>query len=131
MSDENKMKWKEIFCNPSRLGPLLAATLGTLLLAVALGQVSEGKLPFDSYWFVFPFTCSLLLLGTCRIIRELMVAATLLGVSWWGFSTILSKVWESGSITTAKATIIIAVILSWTILVALCLCRMRGGRDDD
>jgi hypothetical protein len=66
-----------------------------------------------------------------KIFRELVVPATLLGVSWWGFSKILTQVWEPGSISPAKTSIVIAVILSWTILVALFLGHLHGGRDDD
>jgi hypothetical protein len=66
-----------------------------------------------------------------KIFRELMVTATLLGVSLWGFSEILQKVWEPGSIAPAKATIMIVVILAWTVLVALCLGRLHGSRDDE
>lgn len=114
---------KKIVNEHSSLGPLVAAILGGALLVIA-------------FWIKSGFaagvgTMAILLLTAGRPNRDLLITTALLGATLWGFSEILRHVLEPGSIAPSKTAIIIAVILAWTILVAVCLGRMRGNRDDD
>lgn len=122
MKFQTQIKWSKLM-EPCSFGPLVVAIPGGALLVVAL-------------WIKFGFaagigTMALLLLAASRQYRDLLIAGALLGTTWWGFSRLLTRVWEPGSIEPTKTAIVIAITVSWTILVAFCLGRLRGGRNDD
>lgn len=116
-------KWRDLLVTPDRFGRLISCLMGGILLACVIA-LKHGCLAFFG-------TIGLLLLGTRRVFRELLVASALLGVSYFGFSKILGGVSMAGDIHPGKAAIVIAVILAWTVLAALCLGRLHGSRDDD
>jgi len=119
----NWLKWRLFLEEPHRIGGFISCSLGSLLLA----SVMASKYGFLGFFG----TLGLFLLGSSRVFRNLLVVVLLLGTSCWGFSHVLRHVWEPGHMAPAKATIMIAVILAWTILVAMCLGRLNGRRDDE
>jgi len=124
MKDEiDWSKWRDLLVTPDRFGRLICCLMGGILLACVIA-LKHGCLAFFGI-------IGLLLLGTQRVLRGLLVAAALLGVSFLGFSKILEGVSKAGDIHPGKAAIVIAVILAWTVLVALCLGRLHARRDDD
>lgn len=117
-----KINWLKIM-EPSSIGPLIVTILGGVLLVVSLWLKSGFAAGIG--------TMGLLLLAASRPYRDLLIAGALLGTTWWGFSRILTRVWEPGSIEPTKTAIVIAITVSWTILVAFCLGRLHGGRNDE
>ena len=99
--------------------------------AVVGGLLLTGALLFNHAWIAGVGIIAVFLLGTRRVFRELVVVAVLLGATFNGFSKILGYVLAAGDIHPGKTAIVIAVVLAWTILVALCLGRLHGSRDEE
>jgi hypothetical protein len=119
MSDQNKPSW---WVGLSKLTREPAA-LGGLLVTAAL--------MFQHAWVASIATIAAFLLSTRTGFRELLIAAVLLWVTYSGFSKILAKVLTAGDIHPGKAAIVIVAILAWSALVALCLGRLLGKREED
>jgi hypothetical protein len=95
-----------------------------------------GFLLLSAVWFyqgfgTAVFAGALLLLAIHRASRELLIPLGLLGVTYRGFWHMLECLKQGSTLSPAKAAVIVAVILAWSALVALCWGRLLGKRDDD
>jgi hypothetical protein len=119
MSDKNGPSWWAEWSKVARE----PAALGGLLVTAAL--------MYQHAWVASIGTLAVLLLSTRSVFRELLIAAVLFWATYLGFSNILTKALAAGDIHPGKAAIVIVAILAWSALVALCLGRLLGKREED